>query len=85
MYELQSEVINLNHTPNPSFNLMISQEFLQAIFYISLIITIVFTIVLFAHWKKYAPEPLKIFLYSIIYLVGAGIFIFGQLLLLSAY
>lgn len=66
-------------------NLALSAGFLQIIFFISIILTIVFTLVLFGHWKKYAPNPLKAFGYGVVYLIGAGALIIGQLALLSMY
>ncbi len=73
-------------TEGLSFNsLSLGQGFLQAIFYFSIIFTIIFTIILFMHWKKYAPEPVKIFIYTMVYLIGTLFLVLSQILLLANY
>ncbi len=63
----------------------ISSDILQILFYISVISTIIFTAILFGHWKKYAPNPVKVFAYGVAYLIVVGILILVQLSLLSLY
>jgi hypothetical protein len=63
----------------------LSSDVLQIMFYISILCTIIFTIILFGHWKKYAPNPVKVFAYGVVYLIVIGILILAQLSLLSLY
>ncbi len=69
----------------PILDLSLGDNFLQIIFLLSLVGSLIFTIILFIHWKKYAPNPLKIFTYTIIYIIGTLSIIIAQMSLLSLY
>lgn len=68
-----------------SIDLSIGQGLFEVIFFLSIIVAIIFTIILFTHWKKYAPEPVKIFFYTLVYLIGVGVLLLAQLILVSIY
>lgn len=71
----------------PSFDLDLSigDNFLQIIFLLSLIYTLIISIMLFMQWKKYSPNPLKTFAMSLFYIGGTAAIVLAQITLLSLY
>ncbi len=76
-------IFDLGQMNAPSLSL--GGGFLQIIFILSLIFAIIFTLVVFVHWKKYSPNPVKTFLYTITYTIGTVVLILLQITLLSIY
>ncbi len=72
-------------TSMPGLGLSIGDNFLQIIFFLSLIFTLIFSFILFVHWKKYSPNPIKTFGFILTYSIGVIAIILVQITLLSLY
>lgn len=69
----------------PNFGFGVSSGFLSAIFGITVLLTAIFTIMLFNHWRKHAPSPLRAFKYAVIYMIGTGALLLALMSLIPLY
>jgi hypothetical protein len=69
----------------PNFGLGISGGLLSILFGITVLFTAIFTIMLFNHWRKHSPSPLRAFKYAVIYTIGTGVILFTLMMLLPLY
>lgn len=69
----------------PNFGLGISGGFLSILFGSTVFFTAIFTIMLFNHWRKHAPSPLRAFKYAVIYTIGTGAILVSLMMLLPLY
>lgn len=69
----------------PNFGLGISGQVLSLLFGITLVFTVIFTIMLFNHWRKHAPNTLRAFKYAVIYTIGTGGILLALMSLLPLY
>jgi hypothetical protein len=68
--------LNIPNFGLPNFGLGISGGLLSILFTVTLFFTVIYTLMLFNHWRKYAPSPFRAFKYAIIYTIGtAGVLI----------
>lgn len=66
-------------------SLSIGSGLFQIVLFFSLAAALIFTIILLSHWKRYAPNKLKVLTYSMVYLVGLAIILLLQVIFLSIY
>ncbi len=69
----------------PNLGMGISSEMLSIFFFIVIVFTLIYTILLFNQWRKYSPSPLRAFKYAAIYLIGTIGIILALLSLLPLY
>lgn len=69
----------------PDLGLGLSSAALSILFGITLVIVVIFTIMLFNHWRKHSPSPLRAFKYAIIYTIGTGAILLALMSLLPLY